>query len=225
MARQRNATQNVVGKPAKGDWRQYFRGGTFLRRLVAESGDIDIHVVRADKSETATSEPIFTPRAKPPWNQYLVSLGVVAALTVVNVFLARVIGYRAVGFDFLLAVVVLALFVGRGPILLGAALSALCWDFFFVPPPFTFRITQRTERRDDVWGYFASSWRWVMGQLISAVSHAGEGRTAARGAHHGAVFADAGIGGRGDGGRNCKRDGATYRKIIWRGSGGIVDGR
>ncbi|MDB6020683.1 MAG: Osmosensitive channel signal transduction histidine kinase, partial [Pedosphaera sp.] len=47
---------------------------------------------------------------------------------------------RAVGFDFLLVVVALALFVGRGPILLAALLSAVCWDFFFIPPVFTFYV-------------------------------------------------------------------------------------
>ena len=51
VARQHNATQIVVGKPAYNGIRQFFTGGWFLRRLVAESGDIDIHVVRAEKSE------------------------------------------------------------------------------------------------------------------------------------------------------------------------------
>jgi two-component system sensor histidine kinase KdpD len=37
-------------------------------------------------------------------------------------------------------VVVLALFVPRGPTLFAAAMSALLWDFFFLPPIFAFRI-------------------------------------------------------------------------------------
>jgi two-component system sensor histidine kinase KdpD len=37
-------------------------------------------------------------------------------------------------------VVVLGLFVGQGPILLAATLSALAWNFLFIPPIFTFRI-------------------------------------------------------------------------------------
>ncbi|MDB6022191.1 MAG: kdpD, partial [Pedosphaera sp.] len=53
VARQHNATQIVVGKPAHNDLRRFFGGGSLLRRLVAESGDIDIHVVRAEKNETA----------------------------------------------------------------------------------------------------------------------------------------------------------------------------
>jgi len=40
----------------------------------------------------------------------------------------------------LLMVVVLPLKLGEGPVLLAAALSALVWDFFFIPPQFTFAI-------------------------------------------------------------------------------------
>jgi len=69
-----------------------------------------------------------------------------------------------VGFDYLLAVVILALFVGRGPILLCAALSAMFWDYFFVPPPFTFYI----QKPEDIMLfviYFVVG--VVMGQLIA----------------------------------------------------------
>jgi two-component system, OmpR family, sensor histidine kinase KdpD len=36
---------------------------------------------------------------------------------------------------------VLALFVGRGPTLVAAVLTALSWDYYFLPPLFAFRIT------------------------------------------------------------------------------------
>ena len=41
----------------------------------------------------------------------------------------------------LLAVVLLSLFVERGPALLAAALSAAIWDYFFLPPVFAFRVS------------------------------------------------------------------------------------
>lgn len=50
-------------------------------------------------------------------------------------FLLRpVVGPRAIALIYLLTVVLLALFVGRGPTLLAATLSALFWDFFFLDP-------------------------------------------------------------------------------------------
>ena len=30
--------------------------------------------------------------------------------------------------------------MGRGPVLLGAAFGALSWDFFYIPPLFTFSV-------------------------------------------------------------------------------------
>src|SRR5262249_49310912 len=46
VAREQNITQVVVGKPA--GWRtlNLLRGGSLLNRLIAESGNIDIHAVR-----------------------------------------------------------------------------------------------------------------------------------------------------------------------------------
>jgi two-component system sensor histidine kinase KdpD len=51
------------------------------------------------------------------------------------------IGYRAIGFLFLFAVLVVG-FLGRlGPVLCAAVLSWLSWNFFFIPPRFTFAIS------------------------------------------------------------------------------------
>jgi two-component system, OmpR family, sensor histidine kinase KdpD len=130
VARQQNVTQIVVGKPAREAIWNFFRRGWFLRRLVEESGDIDIHVVRADKSETPRPRP-SSACPSVSWKQYAFSLGVVAAVTMLNALLNTytAIGYRALALNYLLVVVVLALFVGRGPVLMSATLSALCWDF------------------------------------------------------------------------------------------------
>ena len=46
----------------------------------------------------------------------------------------------------LFLVSILALFYGTGPILLAASLSALIWDYFFIPPQFTLHI----ERTEDI---------------------------------------------------------------------------
>jgi two-component system sensor histidine kinase KdpD len=166
VARQHNATQIVVGKPARGGFLQLFRGGWSLRRLVDESGDIDIHVVRAEKAETPASQPMFRIPDFERWQQYVVGLGVVFAVTIVNAFLDYFtsIGYRALALDYLLAVVVLALFVGRGPVLVSATLSALVWNYFFLQPRYTFYIT--TIEDGMMFGtYFIVA--VVMGQLIA----------------------------------------------------------
>ncbi len=80
-------------------------------------------------------------------------------------------GPRVPGLVFLLAVVLLALVVGRGPVLLAGALSALGWNFFFLPPRFTFGIS----RAEDVilfGSYFVVA--VVLGQLVARIRAQGE---------------------------------------------------
>jgi two-component system sensor histidine kinase KdpD len=50
------------------------------------------------------------------------------------------IGYRSVALILLLAVSVLAIQMSLTAVLIAAVLSALVWDFFFIPPHFTFTI-------------------------------------------------------------------------------------
>jgi two-component system sensor histidine kinase KdpD len=57
-----------------------------------------------------------------------------------NLWLQHWSGYEALALVYLLAVVLLALFVGRGPILFGTALTALGWNFLFIPPRYSLHI-------------------------------------------------------------------------------------
>ncbi len=72
--------------------------------------------------------------------EYGLALLTFIGVSLLNLFLKRWIGYEAIALVYLLAVVLLALFVGRGPILLGAALTALGWGYLFAPPLYSFRI-------------------------------------------------------------------------------------
>jgi two-component system, OmpR family, sensor histidine kinase KdpD len=76
-----------------------------------------------------------------PLSQYLKAAGTVFLVALANFFVCPLVGVHATALIFLLAIVVLALFVERGPALLAAALSALVWDYFFLPPVFAFRVS------------------------------------------------------------------------------------
>ncbi len=73
--------------------------------------------------------------------QYTFGLGVIAVVTLCGFLITPILGAHATALVFLLTVVLLALALERGPTLLMAALSALLWDFFFLPPVYAFRIT------------------------------------------------------------------------------------
>src|SRR5438445_694634 len=109
-ARQHNVTQIVVGKPA--GWRvlDLFRGGSMLNRLMRESGNIDVHCVRAEASGTAPRPARFGRLASSGIRQYLSALVVVAATTGFNFILSNWTGYYGLSMVYLLVVGALGLF-------------------------------------------------------------------------------------------------------------------
>jgi two-component system, OmpR family, sensor histidine kinase KdpD len=166
VAREQNATQIVVGKPAGTGWLEWLRGERLLRRLARESGDIDLQIVRAEKAEGAPVSRIWQPSFAPNFQQYALAAGVVAATGILNLGLMEFTGPRVPGLVFLLVVVLLALKVGRGPVLLAGALSALGWNYFFLPPRFTFVITSAEDGM--LFGlYFVVA--IVLGQLVARI--------------------------------------------------------
>ncbi|HTN47292.1 MAG TPA: ATP-binding protein [Flavipsychrobacter sp.] len=73
-------------------------------------------------------------------DQYWLSLAAIALCSVIGYLLSSVVGYRVIGYTFLISVSLLAMVFDILPVLLAALLSALIWDFFFIPPYFTFQI-------------------------------------------------------------------------------------
>jgi len=75
-----------------------------------------------------------------PFRQYLAAMAGVAALTIACWFLTPFISYGAISLILLLGILLAGMVLSRGPVLLAAALSALSWNFLFIPPLFTFHI-------------------------------------------------------------------------------------
>ncbi len=78
--------------------------------------------------------------------QYLIS----SAIIILAVFLLRPLAatenYHVVSFILLFVVSILATIMGTGPVLIASTLSAILWNFFFIPPNFTFHI----EKTEDI---------------------------------------------------------------------------
>ncbi|HLX69059.1 MAG TPA: ATP-binding protein [Verrucomicrobiae bacterium] len=75
-----------------------------------------------------------------PWRQYVLAFGLVCLVSTFDLWFQKWTGYQALALVYLLAVVLLALVVGRGATFFGATLSALGWNFLFVPPRFSFHV-------------------------------------------------------------------------------------
>lgn len=151
VARERNVSQIIVGKPDRSSrWR-----ASLADRVIAGSGDIDVCVVRPLMARTP-AEP--KPPVKPLPTHRAIEYGKVllgtAMLTAVCWGLQPVTGYMMPAMVFLLGILLASLKFTRGAVVMMAALCAMAWDYFFIPPHFTFQV-QKPEDLAVLMMFFA----------------------------------------------------------------------
>jgi two-component system sensor histidine kinase KdpD len=140
-AQKENITHIIVGKSGARSVKSLLKLGNFVNRLIKYSGNIDVYILGSDAPvennfNPKTSIPPFTSKIR----QYLIVTLLVALTSIGCYFVRDILGYQVVSVIFLFMVSLLALFYGTGPVLLAATLSSLIWDYFFIPPQFTFLI-------------------------------------------------------------------------------------
>src|SRR5262249_47374291 len=137
LARERNVTQIVVGKPGPAGWRGLLRG-SLVDAIVKQSGELDVFIVSGDHDAPA---PLPWPKPSSRAPGYAKAALVVAAATLVSWALLGGSDKLNLAMVYLLGVVFVATRYGRGPSVLGVLLSVALFDFFFVPPRLTFAVT------------------------------------------------------------------------------------
>lgn len=141
IARQRGVTQVIVGRPSRRFIRDVIEGGSLLDRLVRENWDIDVHVIRQDEEPPHGMRRLglnFRSGLTAYWN----TIWALVVLLIIGNSLEPFLGYRAVGFVLLLGVLVIGVVGTLGPVLFAATLTALAWNYFFIPPKFTFLVSK-----------------------------------------------------------------------------------
>ncbi|OIR19651.1 sensor protein KdpD [mine drainage metagenome] len=154
-ARARNATRIVLGKPTYAGLRRWLHG-SLVDTIVRQASDIDIHVVGKESDALSQlrenpyfsrsrlylglaaeeQKPLFRWRIEYLWAAVVSAICTAAAWPMYNHFdLANLI------MVYLLGVVVVAARYGRGPSLLTSFLGVVLFDFFFVPPRFSFAVS------------------------------------------------------------------------------------
>ncbi len=146
FARQKHVTQIVLGHSDKNYFQSLLRG-SLTNRLLHETKNISVHVIPLKKEAGETqqgsySSVKFRVDFRSSFTDYFLVLGIVAGVTSVSWFVAPYTGYRAIGFIYLLAVLLISLFVSFIPIVLSAFFCALTWNFFFIPPFGTLTISK-----------------------------------------------------------------------------------
>ena len=147
FAQKENITHIIIGKPRVRNLLTLLRLGNFVNRLIRYSGNIDVYILGSDlQSKDKYKEKVSLPSFTSNIRQYFTASLIIIVTAIICFSIKEFIGYQVVSFALLFVVSTLAFFFGTGPILLSASLSALIWDFFFIPPPYTLHV----DRPEDM---------------------------------------------------------------------------
>lgn len=148
FAQGNNVTQIVIGKSTRSRWFEMARGSV-VHDLVRRAGNISVHVIPGDElpDEAAPKTAVQTAARSEPFNPllYLKALGIVLVGLGAAVLLQPRFGIENVDLVLLTAVVAVAVRYGLWPSLLASLAASLAYNFFFLPPVYTFTITDPTN--------------------------------------------------------------------------------
>ncbi len=142
-AHENNITQIIVGKSTRSRWFEILHGSV-VHDLVRRAGHISVHVIAGDEaaSETVPKKTVRTAETSASFDArpYLVALLAVAAALGVGLLIYPWFGIENVDLVFLTAIVAVAVRFGLWPSLFASVVASLCYNFFFMPPLYTFTI-------------------------------------------------------------------------------------
>ncbi|NVN86950.1 MAG: sensor histidine kinase KdpD [Rhodopseudomonas sp.] len=148
FARSNNITQIVTGK-ARRSWLFELLRGSLVHDLVRHAGNISIHVIAGDDLESAPV-PVRDVRTAERSKSldpvpYLMALLFAAIGLGIAELIQPFFGIENVDLVFLTAVVGVAVRYGLWPSIFASVAASLCYNFFFLPPIYTFTIADPTN--------------------------------------------------------------------------------
>lgn len=146
-AREHNLSRLVLGRGRR-RWPWPWSGGASAADRIAELAD-DLDVIQVALPAAARDRPTQAAGAPPPaavqgefpWRGYAAAVAACAAVAVAATPLLGLLELTNIVMIFLLAVVGVGWVYGRGPAVLAAFLGVGLFDFFFVPPRFSFAVS------------------------------------------------------------------------------------
>jgi two-component system sensor histidine kinase KdpD len=147
-ARANNATQIIIGKSARSRWFEIIHGSV-VHDLVRRSGNISVHVIAGEdiaggpipKKTVRTAEAVLPFDSRP----YGIAIIAVVVALAVSAAIRPWLGIENVDLVLLTAVVGVAVRYGLWPSIFASIVASLCYNFFFLPPIYTFTIADPTN--------------------------------------------------------------------------------
>ena len=136
-----NITQIVIGKSDRSRWFEMVHGSV-VHDLLRKTGSISVHVISAEAGQPTPSTSVTTRVPAEPLNllPYLGSAGAVTLALGIGELLVHSVGRQSISLVFLMAVLAAAIAWGLLPALAACVFSVLAYNFFFLPPLYTFTI-------------------------------------------------------------------------------------
>ncbi len=149
FARSNNVTQIVVGKSNRSWWFELVRGSV-VHELVRNAGNISVHVIAGDKVDAeiaSAAKGVRTADQPQPFNTlpFLMASVFVAIALGISIVIRPYFGIENVDLVFLTGVVATAVRFGLLPSLFASVVASLCYNYFFLPPIYTFTIADPTN--------------------------------------------------------------------------------
>jgi two-component system sensor histidine kinase KdpD len=148
FAHANNVTQIIIGKATRSWWFELVRGSV-VHDLVRRAGNISVNVIAGEElaAEAVPKKTVRTAERQEPFDPvpYAISLLFVAVALGIGMLVYPRLGIENVDLVFLTAVVGAAVRYGLLPSILASVVASLCYNFFFLPPVYTFTITEPTN--------------------------------------------------------------------------------
>jgi two-component system sensor histidine kinase KdpD len=146
-AHKNNATHIIIGKSTRSRWFEILHGSV-VHDLVRRSGNISVHVIAGeDLPEQSSAKPVVVTDGSRPFDlvPYIAAVAAVAAALGIGLLVRPFFGVENADLVFLTAIVGIAVRYGLWPSLFASVLASLSYNFFFLPPVYTFTIADPTN--------------------------------------------------------------------------------
>jgi two-component system sensor histidine kinase KdpD len=145
IAKKENVEHIIIGKSGK---RNFFSSllmkPNLVNRLLRKSGNINIYVFGAevDTKEYRKNLHSYFDFRDGSCRDYLLAISAVFVIITLCLPLSMIIGYRSMSYILLFMLLILSTLFRFGPVMSASIVSAVTWNFFFIPPQYALSIKE-----------------------------------------------------------------------------------
>lgn len=140
FAREQNVTQILIRKHIVTRFRGWFFR-SLADEMVRQCGEIDIYIMTGQLSEARLKQSFFSKLMT--WKAYVLAISFVTLATLLNLKLYSLLSTGSLVVIYVFSLFASALLGRIMPVIIASILSVLAYAFFFIPPFFSFSITDR----------------------------------------------------------------------------------